>query len=312
MKRALMLVLVLLLAACAPAMAAEQVRVGISCPYDDTGWAAAAAWRAETAAEDLGINYVLKPAATARDQVEDIDMFTRMDFDALILLPIDDSVEDVARKAMKTGLELLCFERSPGELVPDLCLSSDDARIGELGAAYIGEKLGGSGKVVLVTAPGASYAHRAASCRAALAENYPEIEVLGEYAADAVSREAGARVMEAILAEQPRVDGVYSCADALSIGMLEAAEAEDRLGDLKVMTGCGGSRECFECMDRYRDEVWFCTQTCSPYAIADLIEMCGALLDGEAVESAALPVETLDATNYAEWLDRCGMMDAPF
>ena len=68
-----MLCLALLLALCGCA-AAEQVRVAISCPYAPDGWPAAAAWSAETVAEELGMNYMLKMAASAEEQADDLEL----------------------------------------------------------------------------------------------------------------------------------------------------------------------------------------------------------------------------------------------
>lgn len=319
MKKVSSLIMALALALCSGAVAAEkQPRVGISCPYSPAGWVAAASWSAETTAESLGLNYMLKMAESEAEQASDLDLMIEQGCEYIILFPFSDALEAAAQRVLDAGVTLLDFDRTLGAATPDYYLAGDNYQIGVLGAEYIAEKLGGEGKVVITTIPscGAIFDLRVAGCRDTLAEKYPEIEVIGEYAADNAAAETGLALMAGILADNPEIDGVYSCDDELSAGMLKAIEEQGRLGGngVKVMTSCGGSQEYFRLMDEYRDRIWLATQTCAPYMIGDLVRLCDGLIRGETYEATTIILpETLDSANYADWMVRNGITeDAPF
>ena len=301
-----MLCLALLLALCGCA-AAEQVRVAISCPYAPDGWPAAAAWSAETVAEELGMNYMLKMAASAQEQADDLELMVEQGYPYILLYPVSDGVEAAARRAMKAGATLLCFGSNPGGVEPDSSLVFDDAQLGALGADFLGGKLGGKGRVALVArASDAAGDRRAAACRDALKETYPGIEIAGTYAAD------GEAEIGRILAENPQLDGVYCCDETLSGGMLRAIAAQGRLdeGGVKALICCGASRAYFDLMDEYGDRIALAAVTASPCMLGELLRSCDGLIRGEALQKrAVLPVETVECEDAAGWMLRNGIAE---
>lgn len=126
MKRALSLVLVLALCLGALALAEEGPRVGISCCYGADGWLAEVARRAEVAAEELGLNYVLKISASAQEQAEDLDLLVEQGCEYIVLLPADIGLAAAARRAMAGGVVLLATGPALGDLVPDCFLEGED------------------------------------------------------------------------------------------------------------------------------------------------------------------------------------------
>ena len=318
MKKVLSLVIALVMVLCCGAFATaeEQPLVGISCPFNPTGWVAAVSWSAETTAEALGLNYIMKIAESEAEQASDLDMMIEQGCEYIILFPFNDTLEAAAQRVMDAGVTLLDFDRTLGATTPDYYLAGDNYQIGVLGAEYIAEKIGGKGKVVITTIPsyGAIFDLRVAGCVDTLAEKYPEIEVVGTYAADNAAQETGLALMADILTANPEIDGVYSCDDELSTGMLKAIEEQGRLDEIKVMTGCGDGQAYFKLMDEYKDKIWLSTQTYAPYMMGDLVRLCDGLIKGETYEATTIiPPETLDYTNYADWMVRNGVTeDAPF
>jgi len=316
MKKILALVLVLTLTlGFGAAMAEEQPLVGISCPYNPTGWVAAVSWSAETTADSLGMNYLMKIAESEAEQASDLDFFINEGCEIIVLFPFNDTLEAAAQRVMDAGITLVNFDRTLGGTTPDYYLAGDNYQIGVLGAQYIAEKLGGKGKIVITTIPsyGAIFEERVNGCRDGL-KDFPEIEVLGEYAADNAAQETGLALMTDILTANPELDGVYSCDDELSTGMLKAIEEQGRLGEVKVMTGCGDGQAYFKLMDEYKDKIWLSTQTYAPYMMGDCIKLAYGLTQGETYDARVIiPPETLDYTNYADWMVRNGVTeDAPF
>lgn len=318
MKKILALVLALMLAlSLTSAMAEEKPLVGISCPFNPTGWVAAVSWSAETTAEALGLNFIMKVAESEAEQASDLDMMIDQGCKLIVLFPFNDTLEAAAQRVMDAGVTLVDFDRTLGATTPDYYLAGDNYQIGVLGAQYIAEKLGGEGKIVITTIPsyGAIFEQRVQGCRDGLKE-FPGIEVLGEYAADNAAEETGLALMTDILTANPELDGVYSCDDELSTGMLKAIEEQGRLGEdgVKVMTGCGDGQAYFKLMDEYKDKIWLSTQTYAPYMMGDCVKLAAGLLSGETYEARTIiPPETLDYTNYADWMTRNGVTEeAPF
>ena len=306
MKRVLSLMMALMLLLGAMAAAEERPRVAISCPYGSTDWIAAVNRCAEATAEALGMNYMLKLATSEAEQADDLEMMVEQDYSYIVLFPVGDEVEAAAKRAMKAGAVLLCFADVPGELEPDYSLCFDEAQAGAQGAAFLGEQLGGQGRVALVALESdEAAARRVAACRDALEEGYPGIEIVGTFTADRADAEAGDALMREILAEHPELDGVFSCDDALSVGMLQAMEALGRLGDggVKVLSSCGGSQAFLDCMDAHGDSIQLATQTRSPAMMGELLRICDDLIRGEAPEARTLvSPETLDRERCAAWI----------
>lgn len=321
MKKLLTLVLALMLvlgmATCATAE--EQPLVGISVPYNPTGWVAAVEWSARTTADSLfgEGNYLMSVAENENEQANQIDLMIDQGCEYIVLFPHNDTLAAVAQKIMDAGIVLVDFDRTLGETTPDYYLAGNNYDIGCQGAHYIAEKLEGKGKVIITTIPsyGAIFDERCNGFRDTIKE-YPEIEVLGEYAADNAAAETGLALMADILTANPEVDGVYSCDDELSMGMLKAIEEAGRLGEggVSVMTGCGGSQQFMGLMDEYKDQIWLCTQTYAPYMMADCVKLAAGLIAGETYEAKVIiPPATLDYTNYQTWLDENNITaDAPF
>ena len=303
MKRVLSLMMALMLLLGTMAAAEERPRVAISCPYGSTDWIAAVNRCAEATAEALGMNYMLKLATSEAEQADDLEMMVEQDYSYIVLFPVGDEVEAAAKRAMKAGAVLLCFGSAPGRLKPDYSLCFDEAQAGAQGAAFLGEQLGGQGQVALVALESdEAAAQRVAACRDALEEGYPGIEIVGTFTADRADAEAGDALMREILAEHPDLDGVFSCDDALSVGMLQAL---GRLGDggVKALSSCGGSRAFLDCMDAHGGDIQLATQTRSPAMMGDLLRICDGLIDGEAPEAHTLvSPETLDRERCAAWI----------
>jgi ribose transport system substrate-binding protein len=313
----LVLALMLVLGLAAGATAEEKPLVGISVPFNPTGWVAAVEWSARTTAEALELNYMMSVAENENEQANQIDLMIDQGCEYIVLFPHNDTLEASAQKIMDAGIVLVDFDRTLGETVPDYYLAGDNYDIGCQGADYVAEKLDGKGKVVVTTIPsyGAIFQERVDGFMDTI-KNYPDIEIVGEYAAENAAAETGLALMADILTANPEIDGVYSCDDELSIGMLKAMEEAGRLGEggIRVMTGCGGAQSYMQIMDDYKDVIWLSSQTYAPYMMAECVKLAAGLIDGEAYEARVIiPPATLDHTNYQDWLDANNITsDAPF
>lgn len=316
---ALLIACLLVLGLATVSFAEEKPLVGISVPFNPTGWVAAVEWSARTTAERLGLNFIMSVAENENEQANQIDLMIDQGCKYIVLFPHNDTLEASAQKIMDAGITLVDFDRTLGATVPNYYLAGDNYEIGCLGARYIGEKLEGKGKVIITTIPsyGAIFQERVDGCVNTLKAEFPEIEIIGEYAAENAAAETGLALMADILTANPEIDGVYSCDDELSTGMLQAMKEAGRIGGengVKVMTGCGGWMQYMKTMDEYKDQIWLSTQTYAPYMMGNCVELTAGLIEGKTYDAKVIiPPACLDYTNYQAWLDENNITeDAPF
>ncbi len=322
MKRILSLFLVLALMLSLMAFAAAEAKkplVGISMPVNPTGWPAAVEWAAIATVKRLDLNAIIKTDENEAAQSDTLDLFIQQGCDYVVLFPHNDTLATAAKRVIDAGIPLINFDRTLTGLDPEsyYYVAGNNREMGILGANYIAEKLGGKGKVVIVSIPGygAIFAERVTGFRDTVAEKYPEIEIIEpEYGAPNGSPEEGLKLMADILTANPQIDGVYSTDDEMSIGLIQAIVESGRMGEIKVITGGGGAQKYFPLMDQYKDKMWISSQTYAPYMMIDCLEITNKLIKGEEVpRRTIIPPSNLDYSNYQAWLDEKGITpEAPY
>lgn len=275
--------------------------VGISVQKAITGWTAAVQYYAEKAAKEEGLNYISTAAENPSEQANDIDDLIQKGCKVIIMQPINDELAVAAQKVMDAGITLIDFDRTLGATTPDYLVSGDNRAMGENGAKYIGEKLGGKGKAAIVSIPsyGEIFTERVNGFKDVIAKEYPDVEVIGEYASDNGSPEAGLAAMTDVLTANPKIDAIYSADDEVSIGIYQAIQEAGRT-DIKVVTGGGGANSYFKLMDD--KDIWLCSQTYAPNMIIDCVKMAKGVLEGETYDSViTIPTENVDRDNVEQW-----------
>lgn len=279
----------------------NQALVGISVPKAITGWTAAVQYYAEKEAEDLGLNYISVAAESANEQANDVDDLIQKGCKVIIMQPINDELAVAAKKIMDAGIKLIDFDRSLGNVEPDIYLSGDNHQMGVEGARYIGKKLDGKGKVGIMSIPsyGEIFAERVNGFKETIKEEFPDIEVVGEYASENGSPEAGLKAMADVLSANPELDAVYSTDDEVSVGIYQAITEAGRK-DIKAVTGGGGANSYFKLFDK--TDIWLCSQTYAPNMIIECVDMAKGILDGKTYDSKiVIPTENVDRDNVEKW-----------
>jgi len=314
----LALALCLMLGLVGAVAAEEKPLVGISVPYNPTGWVAAVEWAAKATADRLGLNYMMTVSNSEAEQADALDVFIQQGCKYVVLFPFNDTLAAAAQRVIDAGITLINYDRTLTGIDPDsyYYVAGDNREMGVIGADYIAEKLDGKGKVVIVSIPayGAIFAERVQGFRDTVAEKYPDIEILNEYGAENGSPEVGLALMTDILTANPEIDAVYSNDDEMSIGLIQAIVESGRMGEIKAITGGGGAQKYFKLMDEYKDKMWVSSQTYDPYMMITCLEITDKLIKGEEVEKRTIiPPATLDHTSYQAWLDDKGITpDAPY
>lgn len=306
MKKILCLVLslLLLLGTCAIASAEEKapIKVGILAPAVTHGWVAAVAYNADLRLKELGIDYRMATSTNAEEMTAQLDELLLWGADAIVAFPQWEGMEVPIQEAIDQGVIVVNFD-----IVIDAegvyRVAGDNEDMGVQGAHYINEKLGGSGKVVILDVPssGSVAQLRKKGFEETIAEIAPDIEIIGTYATQ-FTREDGLKDMADILTKHPEIDAVYSMDDETSIGALGAIKDAGRT-DVKVITGGGGCQEYFKLMPEYED-IWVQSALYSPAMVMDAVDMAVAIYDGEEVEhELIIPTSLVDKDNYLDYLD---------
>ena len=193
---------------------------------------AAARRGAERTAARLGAqvrHYVPQQPDNVAEQIELVNQALAERPDAFVFVPVHDTAMDESvRKINAAGIPLVNIinRMARGERVS--FVGSDDYRLGRDVARYLLRHLGGKGDVAIISGVPAAVTgqDRLRGFHDAVRE-FPGVRVTGDRAGD-FQRDAGRRAMELLLESCPRIDGILSANDAMSLGAIEALEAAGR------------------------------------------------------------------------------------
>jgi len=217
--------------------------------------------------------------------------------DAVVFVPTDDGamVEDV-RRFEAAGIPVVnCVNRMKGRFVT--FVGSDDVAVGYTAARALIEGLGGTGDIVVIAGPSGAPTgrDRAVGLRKALAES-PAVRLLGS-GAGAFQEEPARRAMAGLLAEHPRIDGVWTGNDLMAFGALEALDAAGRTAKVVGINGLPGA------IERIERGTMLASVDFSAFNIAAIAARAALRhLAGEPVPSQILiPARLIDRTNCSAW-----------
>src|SRR5713226_6041878 len=216
--------------------------------------------------------------------------------DAVVFVPTDDRamVEDV-RRFEAAGIPVVnCINRMEGRFVA--FVGSDDVAVGYTAARALIEGLGGKGDIVVIEgSPGAPTARdRAVGLRQALSEA-PAIRVLGS-GVGAFQELPARQAMARLLAEHPRIDGVWTGNDLMAFGALEALAEAGRTAQVGI-NGLPGA------IERIEQGTMLASVDFSAFNIAAIAARAALRhLGGEPVPTQIMiPAALIDRTNHRAW-----------
>ena len=180
-------------------------------------------------------------------------------------------------------------------------VSSDNYGIGQLAAEYIGEQLGGSGQIAILTWPSASAtADRAQGFLDKLAESYPDIEIVAEQDCNA-DRSTALNAAESIIGAHPEVQFIWGANAEMALGAYAATQSTNRT-DIKVVA-VDTDGEVMDAIAGGTNLVATVSQ--DPYTMGyKAVENAVKYLKGEAVEDVYIECEIVTADNCADIIAR--------
>ncbi|MGW3102351.1 ABC transporter permease/substrate-binding protein [Streptomyces sp. NPDC001100] len=179
---------------------------------------------AQAEAKKLGLDLTVTDAQNdASQQANQLQNFTSSNYGAIIVNPVDsDAASNSVKAADKAKIPVIAVDRGVNKAAVDTLVASDNIAGGELAAKTVAEKLGGSGKIVILQGQaGTSAARERAEGFAKGLKAYPGIQVLAQQPAD-FDRTKGLDVMSNLLQAHPDVQGVIAANDEMALGAIKA------------------------------------------------------------------------------------------
>ena len=281
----------------------EKFKVGILAPAVTHGWVAGVAYYAEERCKELSdtVEYKLLTSDNAEEMTNQIDELKTWGVQAVVAFPQWEGMEDPIKGLIDEGIQVVNFD-----IVIDVDgvyhVAGDNVDMGTQSAQYIVDKIGTTGKVVVLEVPssGSVSELRQKGFDEKIKEIAPDMEI--EYYSTQFTREAGLKDFADILNANSQIDAVFSMDDETSIGVLQAIDEAKRT-DIKVVTGGGGCQEYFNMMPE-NENIWIQSALYSPDMVKDAVDMAVSLLKGETVDQEKIiPTTVVDRENCADYLD---------
>lgn len=217
------------------------IKIGVSAGYLANSWVVFALQhvRWEASKHDVSDVVVTDAAFNPAKQVSDIEDLLRQDIDLLIYWPVDDaSVADVLKRAVDAGVPTVQagggFTDAPG-VVSNAYISQ--WQLGEMVARQLITDIGGKGKIVaMLPIAGTTAAVDQLDALQTVLKDHPDVELLSVEYGD-WNRAKAKQITENLLQRFPEINGVFSPAGQMSIGMAEAFDEAGRLGDTVFSPG---------------------------------------------------------------------------
>lgn len=256
---------------------------------------------ADRTAAPLGartVHYVPDQPDDVAEQVALVERAIANRPDAVVFVPVHATAMNASvRKLNAAGIPTVNYlnRLTEGRFVS--FVGSDDYRLAGDIAAYLFRRIGGKGDVVIIDGvPGAVTSQNRSRGFVDAVEQWPGIRVVASRAGD-YQRETAKRVMSELLATLPRIDGILSANDIMSLGIIEVLEAAGRY--IPVI----GVNAIPEAIDAIRSGKLLATVDFDAMKISCVAtEAVIRHLRGEPVpREIELPVQIVDATNYQPW-----------
>lgn len=175
---------------------------------------------------------------SAPDQIGNIDDMLTQQVDALIISAVDvNAICPAIDKALAAGVPVVVMERAVECENFTAYVSQDVINIAENQAAYVAYRLGGEGKVAIISGiSGVGHSVESEQGYQNILADFPNIEVVAtEYGFydPAQARE----IASSLLVANPDLDAFISASALMTEGIYQAAEDAGKVDQLKAWTG---------------------------------------------------------------------------
>jgi ribose transport system substrate-binding protein len=272
------------------APAGAKIKIAFSAPAADHGWTGAISVNAKKqAAKYDDVELSLSQAATAADQVSQLNTIMMQKPDVLVILPQDETVTPAALAAMKAGIPVINVDREfsdPG--AQRAVIKGDNYGVGFQAGQYFAAQLKCKGNVVEIQGiAGISVTNqRTKGFADGIGPCKGGIKIIAQQPAD-FAPDKGMSVMQNILQAQPKIDAVFTHDDDMAQGVVQAIKNANRAKEM-WLTGVGGSKAA---MDQIKQGgLYRATFLYNPTMAASAVALARLLAKGQGLSDLTEPV----------------------
>lgn len=189
------------------------------------------------AGEYLGVEteYMSRAEFDVAGQFEDFEAAIARDPAGIALWGHDPALDPVINRAVELGIPVVSVIGDQPGSDRHGYVGSRQYDLGYLGGQALGEEMGGSGKVGILTLPGVEmFDQREEGFRAAIEEHYPDIEIVGR--ADTQADTAvGIDAASAMLSREPDLEGFFNTDSVGAMASATVVEEAGLVGDIHII-----------------------------------------------------------------------------
>jgi ribose transport system substrate-binding protein len=236
-----------LLAGVGAAKAQDKFTIGVSIPAADHGWTGGVVFHAQEEAKALekqypGLKVIVKTSPDGAAQANALEDLTTQGINALVVLPHNsDELTDPIRKVKSKGAFITVVDRALRDQgIQDLYVAGNNPELGRVAAAYVKERLGGKGDIVVIRGlPIVIDEQRVNAFNEGIKGS--DIKVIDSQFGN-WSRDDAFKVMQDFLTKHAKIDAVWCQDDDMAVGVLEAIKQAKR-SDIKFVVGGAGMKD---------------------------------------------------------------------
>src|SRR5215467_7993455 len=224
-----------------PLVTAQPVTIGVSLPQDDNPFYIAMLKGIRARAQELG--WQVASVSSNEDklrQINGVQDLIAKGVKGVLISPIDavgvNAAYDAAAQAKIPIISIARGSASPNQT---LHVAMDEKQIGRDIASWTAQRIGGKGKVAMISGPpGAPTFRNLSEGYLEIMARYPGISVVAR-SEGALTRERGVKVAEDALVAHPDLAAIYAANDDVALGAAQAVAASGRVGKT-IVTGMNG------------------------------------------------------------------------
>jgi ABC-type sugar transport system substrate-binding protein len=219
----------------------KEYTIGVCVPMMGAPFWRNTAYGVFSQAEKLGVKLLYYDAggfAFLEKQIKQVEDLIERKADAIIICAISSkgTIEVMERAASKGILAMNFVSMTYSDKISAAVLD-DDYKIGSIEADYVGNRLNGKGKGVMLSGPaGVDWAmNRARGFKETLASKFPGVEILTEKWCEP-NITVPQKIMDDLLLAFPDIQFCYAGADGMAMGVANAVRAAKKLGQVLITT----------------------------------------------------------------------------
>ena len=259
---------------------------------------------AEQAAEEFDVEITFEGPDSESEVAQQIDMLQTAldrDPDAIGFAALDSQASvPLMTEAQSRGIPVIAFDSGVDSDVPATTASTDNLAAAALAAEHMVELIGGTGKIALVVHDQTSVTgvQRRDGFVEYIEQNAPGVEIVDIQYGGGDQLES-TNIATAIIEGNPDLVGLYGANEGSAIGVVNAVQELDRVGEIQVIGFDSGQAQ----IDAIRDGVMAGAITQNPVDIGyETVKAAVAAINGDD-----LP-ETIDTGFF--WYDTTNIDDA--